>query len=176
MTIQLHDLQFKPYISREEIAQVVQTMGVQMSLDLRNRNPLFVGILNGSFVFMADLLRQISTPCECTFIKLASYTGTASTGKITELLSLDRSISGRTVVIVEDIIDTGTTIHHLLPLLQKQTPEEVLVCTFLLKPKALEHDLDIRYAGLKVPNDFLVGYGLDYDGLGRNLPDIYVKC
>jgi len=130
-------------------------------------------VLNGSFIFAADLMRNITIPCEISFVKLASYQGTASSGKITEVLGINEDISNRTVVIVEDIVDTGLTMKRMIETLGTRHPESIHICTMLLKPDKLQVDLNIEYAAMEIPNDFIVGYGLDYDQAGRNLRDIY---
>ncbi len=149
-------------------------MGREITRDLKGKRPLFLSVLNGSFVFAADLVRQCDMDLEITFVKLASYQGTSSSGKITELIGLNESLKGRHVLIVEDIIDSGKTMQELLKTLHAQQPASVQIATLLLKPDALEVELDIAYCGFEIPSEFVVGYGLDYDGLGRNLADLYV--
>ena len=141
--------------------------------DLEGKEPLFLSVLNGAFMFTADLMKRITIPCEVSFIKLSSYEGTSSTGQVRQLMGLNQCIKGRTVVIVEDIVDTGLTMQKLLELLQAQEPAEVHIATLLLKPDKLKVPLHIEYAAMQIPNDFIVGYGLDYDGFGRNYKDIY---
>ncbi|MBQ4029936.1 MAG: hypoxanthine phosphoribosyltransferase, partial [Prevotella sp.] len=133
----------------------------------------FMAVLNGSFIFAADLMRMITIPCQISFVKLASYQGTTSTGKITEVFGVNEDLSGRTIVIVEDIVDTGLTMKRMIESLGTRNPESVHICTLLLKPDKLQVDLDIEYAAMEIPNDFIVGYGLDYDQEGRGLRDIY---
>lgn len=172
-TITLHDKTFELSIPAEKIQQAVSNVAAQINKDYTGGEPVFLIILNGSFMFAADLLKKIDFNCETSFVKLASYTGTESTHVVRELIGLDESIKGRKIIIVEDIIDSGLTMEYLLKELKKFEPEDVRIATFLLKPDALSRDIDIDYIGIKIPNDFIVGYGLDYDGQGRNLPDIY---
>ena len=144
-----------------------------MKADLKDAQPIFISILKGSLFFTSDLLKKIDMDCEISFMRVSSYAGTQSTGQINNLIGLSEDIKGRTVVLLEDIVDTGHTVVYLLDELKKSAPAKILVASLLLKPQALKHDLKIDYVGFEVPNDFLVGYGLDYDGLGRNLNDIY---
>lgn len=173
-TIQVKDKFFRPFLSAEDISKRVAEIGAQVSRDLEGKNPLFLAILNGSYVFAADLLRYITTPCEISFIRVSSYSGMESTGKLTEVIGLKENIEGRTVVIVEDIIDSGFTMEGLVKSLKAKNPADLRICTLLTKPGNLKVDLDIPYCAYEIPNDFIVGYGLDYDGYGRNLPAIYV--
>jgi hypoxanthine phosphoribosyltransferase len=172
-TIKIKDKNFTVSIPEAKILQEVDRLAAQISRDFEGKNPLFLGILNGSFMFAADLFRRITIPAEISFVKLASYEGTNSTGVIKEVIGLSENISGRTVVIVEDIVDTGCTMKNLLENLGTRSPESIHVCTLLLKPEKLKVSLDVEYVALEIPNDFIVGYGLDYDGYGRNLKDIY---
>lgn len=172
-TIKIKDKNFTVSISEEKILKEVERLAAQISRDLEGKNPLFLGILNGSFMFAADLFRRITIPAEISFVKLASYEGTASTGVIKEVIGLSENISGRTIVVVEDIVDTGCTMQKLLENLGTRSPESIHVCTLLLKPQKLKVPLNVEYVALEIPNDFIVGYGLDYDGFGRNLKDIY---
>lgn len=173
-TIQVKDKTFRPLITADEIGKRVAEIGAQLSRDLEGKNPLFLAILNGSYVFAADLLRAITTPCEISFIRVSSYSGMQSTGTLTEVIGLKENIEGRTVVIVEDIIDSGFTMEGLVRSLKAKNPVDLRICTLLTKPGNLKVDLDIPYCAFNIPNDFIVGYGLDYDGYGRNLPSIYV--
>ena len=172
-TIKIKDKEFAISIPEEKILKEVERLAAQISRDLEGKNPLFLGILNGSFMFAADLFRRITIPAEISFVKLASYEGTASTGVIKEVIGLSENISGRTIVVVEDIVDTGCTMQKLLENLGTRSPESIHVCTLLLKPEKLKVPLNVEYVALEIPNDFIVGYGLDYDGFGRNLKDIY---
>ncbi len=172
-TIQVKDKTFTVSISREEIQKRVAEVAAQISKDLNGKKPLFLAVLNGAFVFAADLIRGISTDCEITFVRLASYTGTKSTGRGKERIGLNENIEDRHIVIVEDIIDSGKTMEELLAMLQARHPASIKIASLLVKPGNLKVDLDIPYCCFKIPNDFIVGYGLDYDGEGRNLPEIY---
>lgn len=172
-TIKVKDLDFTVSIPREEIQKRVAELARQISKDMEGKNPLFVSVLNGSFVFAADLIRGVDTPCEITFIRLASYVGTESSGNVQELMGLKEDISGRSVVVVEDIIDSGLTMKGLIDSLKKQNPSEIRIASLLVKPGNMKVELDIPYCCFRIPNDFIVGYGLDYDGFGRNLADIY---
>ena len=172
-TIRIKDKQFKTFITEELILKEVARVGEEINRDLADANPLFVSVLNGSFMFTADLMKHVSVPCEISFVKLASYAGTSSTGKVKELVGLNDDITGRTIVIVEDIIDTGLTMERLIETLKARNPKEIRIATLLVKPDKLKVDLDINYIAMSIPNDFIVGYGLDYDGLGRNYRDIY---
>jgi hypoxanthine phosphoribosyltransferase len=172
-TVQLHDKRFSEYISAQEIDKTVARLAVKINADLAGKNALFICVLNGVFLFAADLLRKIETPCEVSFVKVSSYEGTASTGEVKTQIGLKEDIKGRTIVIVEDIIDTGNTVAKLLPILESQQPASIKIATLLFKPAAFKRDYKIDYTGMEIPNDFVVGYGLDYNGLGRNLPEIY---
>ena len=172
-TIQIKDKRFTTFIPEERILREVERVASEINRDLEGTNPLFLSVLNGSFMFAADLMRNLTIPSEISFVKLASYAGTSSTGKVKELVGLNDDIEGRTVVIVEDIVDTGVTMKHLLETLQAKNPKEIRIATLLLKPDKLKVDLNIHYIAMRIPNDFIVGYGLDYDGLGRNYRDIY---
>ena len=171
--IQVHDKQFVPYITEEKLQARIKEMAQQISLDLDGKRPLFIAILNGSFMFAADMFKYLHIEAEISFIKLASYKGTKSTGNVITAIGLDEDLFGRTVVILEDIVDTGKTLSQFLPQLEHQQPERLMVASLLTKPDALTHPVKIDYLGFSVPNKFLLGYGLDYDGLGRNLPEIY---
>jgi hypoxanthine phosphoribosyltransferase len=172
--IQLHDKFFKTFISSAQIADVTQQVAQQIQRDYKDKNPLFIGVLNGSFLFVADLVRQFEGDCEVSFIKLASYEGTTSTGKVNELIGLTENISGRHIIIVEDIVDTGKTLEKIYTLLKAKHPASIAIATLLFKPNAYQKEYPIDYAALQVGNEFLVGYGLDYNGLGRNLKDIFI--
>lgn len=171
--VQILDKKFKTSIPASEIKERVKAVAERINNDLKDKNPLFLAVLNGSFIFAADLMREITIPCEISFVKLASYQGTTSTGKITEVIGINEDLSGRCIVIVEDIVDTGLTMKRMLETLGTRSPAEIHICTLLVKPDKLQVDLDIEYAAMKIPNDFIVGYGLDYNQQGRNLPDIY---
>ncbi|MCB2408488.1 hypoxanthine phosphoribosyltransferase [Hymenobacter sp. BT178] len=172
-TISLHDKQFAPYLTASQITAAVRELGTQINRDYAGKQPLFVAVLNGSFMFAADLLKEIQLPCEIAFIRVASYEGTTSTGTVREIMGLQEEVAGRDLIIIEDIVDSGHTMKALLELLGAKQPASLEVATLFLKPECLQHELDLRYIGLSIPNDFIVGYGLDYDGLGRNYPDVY---
>ncbi|HEY9543794.1 hypoxanthine phosphoribosyltransferase [Prevotella sp.] len=172
--IKILDKTFRTFIPEEEIQQRVKAVAEKLNKDMEGKNPLLLAVLNGSFMFAADLMRNITIPCEISFVKLASYQGTTSTGKIKEVIGLNEDLTDRTVVIVEDIIDTGTTMKQMIESLGTRNPKSVHICSMLLKPGKLQVPLNIEYAAMEIPNDFIVGYGLDYDQQGRQLRDIYV--
>lgn len=172
-TIRVHDKEFAPSIPAEEIMQQVRRVAEEINKDYEGQEPLFLVVLNGAFVFAADLMREISVPAEVSFVKLASYEGTSSTGTVREVIGLNTDITGRPIIIVEDIVESGITMAHMIETLKKQNPLSIDICTLLLKPEKLEVKLDIRYTAMEIPNDFILGYGLDYNGLGRGLKDIY---
>lgn len=170
----LHGHTFRVKISANEIQRAIGDVAREINADLKDKKPLFLAVLNGSFMFAADLMKKVTIDCEISFMKLASYEGTSSTGKVNQLIGLNESIKGRTVVIVEDIVDTGNTVEAITTELKKMEAGEIRIATLLYKPEAYTKSIPIQYTAIVVPNDFLVGYGLDYNGLGRNLPDIYV--
>lgn len=172
--VKLKDKTFRPYIPESQIAEAITEIADVLTRELQNEYPLFLVVLNGSFMFAADLLRRITFPCDISFIKVASYHGVTSSGSVTELIGLTEEVKGRTVVIVEDIVDTGTTLEKLYNVLVHKEVQEIKIATLLHKPNAFKKSLKVDYTGIEIPNDFVVGYGLDYDGLGRNLPAIYV--
>lgn len=172
--VTLKDKTFVPYITSDKILESVKQMSKKINSELAEETPLFLVVLNGSFMFAADLLKEVTIPCEISFIKLASYHGTSSTGTVTEMIGLTEDLKGRTVVVVEDIVDTGVTLEKLVALLTKREVKQIKVASFLLKPDAYTKDIKVDYVGMEIPNDFVVGYGLDYDGLGRNMKDIFV--
>jgi hypoxanthine phosphoribosyltransferase len=171
--IRIHDKQFEPFIGYTTIDEAIERLAHQMNKDLEGKTPLFLVILNGSFMFAADLLKKISIPCEISFVKLSSYVGTQSTEQVRELIGFNEEINNRTVIILEDIIDTGITMEKVLDRLNRMGAAEVKIATLLFKPSAFQKDFKIDYIGIEIPNDFIVGFGLDYDGFGRNLKDIY---
>ena len=171
--LKVHDKHFKPYISAEQINEQVKRVAAEINKDYENKKPLFIAILNGAFMFASDLFKEITIEAEICFIKLASYKGVASTGQVVTAIGLDVDIVGREVIIIEDIIDTGKTLSHFLPQLKYHHPASLKIAALLHKPDALIYDIKINYLGFTVPNNFLVGYGLDYDGLGRNIKEIY---
>lgn len=171
--IQIKDKEFVPYISAEALQQRIKVLGEEISRDFEGETPVLLGILNGSFMFASDLVKSINTPMEITFLKIASYEGQASTGKIKSLLGLDKPLEGRSVIIVEDIVDTGLSMTHILEELSSHSPKRISIAALLVKPDALQYPIAVDYVGFEIPNKFVVGYGLDYDGLGRNIPEIY---
>ena len=172
-TIKIKDKSFRISIPESEIKARVKALAQQISKDMEGKTPLFLGVLNGSFIFAADLMREMTIPCEISFVKLASYQGTTSTGKVKEVIGINEDLTGRTVVIVEDIVDTGGTMKQMIEALGTRNPASIDVCTLFVKPDKLKEPIDIRYAAFSIPNDFIVGYGLDYDQQGRQLKDIY---
>lgn len=172
-TIRVHDKEFEPYISAEAIAGKIKSIARRIEQDYDDRKPLFIAILNGSFMFAADLFKEISIEAEICFIKLASYKGTKSSGHVITAIGLDVDLIGRHVVILEDIVDTGKTLSEFLPQLEHQQPASMRIAALLHKPEATVYPITVDYLGFDVPNKFLLGYGLDYDGLGRNIPSIY---
>lgn len=172
--ITLHDKAFRPYLSAAELAAAVDRLAVRLNADYAGRRPLFVVVLTGGFMFAADLLKRFTGDCEIVFIRVASYEGTGSTGAVQDVMGLREDVQGRDLILVEDIVDTGTTLHHLLPMLRAKNPASIEIAALFFKPASLRHPLTLNYIAQEIPNDFVVGYGLDYDGLGRNLPEVYV--
>lgn len=171
--VKIKDKSFKVSIPEAEIKSRVKAVAEQINKDLAGKNPLFLCVLNGSFIFAADLYREITIPSNISFVKLASYQGTISTGKVQEVIGLNEDISGRTVVIVEDIVDTGRTMRQMIESLGTRNPESVHICALFVKPDKLEEPIDVEYVAFSIPDDFIVGYGLDYDQEGRGLSDVY---
>jgi hypoxanthine phosphoribosyltransferase len=169
----VHDKSFEPYISGETIRERIRTLAQDLSKDYLGKKPLFIAILNGSFIFAADLFKELSIAAEICFIKLASYKGTKSSGQVITAIGLDTEVFGRHVVIIEDIVDTGRTLNEFLPQLHHQQPASLKIAALLQKPEASIYPISVDYLGFSVPNKFLLGYGLDYNGLGRNIPEIY---
>src|SRR5215216_3174973 len=172
-TIKVHDKHFETYLSEDAILQKIKELAAAINKDYQDKRPLFIAILNGSFIFAADLFKQLHINAEICFIKLASYKGTRSTGHVITAIGLDHDLYNRHVVIIEDIVDTGKTLNTFLPQLYHQHPASLKIVTLLHKPEATEFPLTLDYMGFTIPNKFVVGYGLDYDGLGRNLKEIY---
>ena len=172
-TIQVKDRIFAPFIKEEELLKEIKRVAQEINRDYEGKEPLFLCILNGAFMFAADLLKNVTVPCNVSFVKLASYQGTDTTGKIKELMGLQESVEGRHVIIVEDIVDTGYTMRDILGSLTDKNAASVQVCALLCKPDKLKVDINLKYLALNIPNGFIVGYGLDYDGFGRNSRDIY---
>ena len=171
--IKLHDLYFKPFISAQEIDAAVQNMVDAIALELGDEMPVFIGILNGSFMLVSDFVKKYPKPCEVTFIKLASYEGVKSTEDIQRLIGLTQDLTGRTVVILEDIIDSGNTLEEVHRIFKNENVKQLLIATLFYKPESYDKDFKLHYVGMEIPNKFIVGYGLDYNGLGRDLPDVY---
>lgn len=167
------DKEFVPYISEQEIQEKITELAAQLNKAYAGKKPIFLSILNGSFLFTADLFKQITIEAEVCFIKLASYKGTSSSGNVITAIGLDANVNGRDIIIVEDIIDTGKTLHHFLPQLESSNPSSIKIAVLLNKKEALAYPIKVDYACFDIPNKFVVGYGLDYEGLGRNTKAIY---
>ena len=172
-SIKVLDKEFVPYLVEKEIQEKITALAVQLNKDYAGKKPIFLSILNGSFLFTADLFKQITIEAEVCFIKLASYKGMSSSGNVITAIGLEANVSGRDIIILEDIIDTGKTLHHYLPQLLSSSPASVKVAVLLNKKEALQFPVKVDYSCFEIPNKFVVGYGLDYDGLGRNSKDIY---
>ena len=171
--VQLHDLKFTPFISEDEINAGIEKVAAQINADFSGKTPVFLGILNGAFLFAAEVIKRFQGDCEVNFVKLSSYEGTNSTGDVNSLMGLTQPLEGRSVVVIEDIVDTGNTLESLDKILKAEKVKEYKIVTLFYKPKAYKKSLHIDYVGIEIPNDFIVGYGLDYNGLGRNLPEVY---
>jgi hypoxanthine phosphoribosyltransferase len=171
--IKVHDKSFETYLSEEVISKRVKEISAQISTDYAGKRPLFIAILNGSFMFAADLFKNLDIEAELCFIKLASYKGMKSSGNVVTSIGLEDDLFGKEVIIVEDIVDTGKTLHNFLPKLQHQQPKSLKIATLLHKSEATKYPVQLNYVGFDIPDKFVVGYGLDYDGLGRNLKEIY---
>ena len=168
----IHDKQFHTFITAEQIAEKVSDLGKQISRDYYDKKPIFLCVLNGAFIFAADLVRAVETECEISFVKLTSYRGTSTTGNVQTVLGLDVDLTDRHIIIVEDIVDTGNTLYKFTQGLIKENPASIAIAACFFKPDALKHALNIKYLGFTIPDKFIIGYGLDYDGLGRNIPDV----
>lgn len=171
--VKIKDKSFKVSIPESEIKARVKVLAQQMSKDMEGKNPLFLAVLNGSFIFAADLMREMTIPCEISFVKLASYQGITSTGKIKEVIGINEDLSGRTVVIVEDIVESGQTMKRMVESIGTRNPASVKICTLFFKPEKLKEELTLDYVAFRIPDDFILGYGLDYDQHGRGLKDVY---
>ena len=171
--VRLNDRTFRLYKSESEILSAVRNVAHQINEDYIGKRPLIVPVLNGSFMFASDLIKELMLDCELSFVKAVSYQGTNSTGQLATLIGLNENIEGRHVLIIEDIVDTGHTLAKILPVFKEKNPASIKIASLLLKPNALKVDIKVDYVGMEIPNEFIVGYGLDYDGLGRNLRDIY---
>ena len=178
--MKLHDRTFRVLIPAAEIDKAIDKLAARLNADYAVRAavhpPLFLGVLNGAFMFASELIRKIEFHCEISFVKLASYTGTGSTGKVSELIGLKNNIEGRDIIILEDIVDTGESMEHLLRSLSGHLPASVEIATLFFKPGAFTRDFPVKYRALEIGNEFIVGFGLDYDELGRNFKDVYVVC
>ena len=172
--ITINDKTFVPFISAEAIQTRIKELAEQINQEYADKKPLIVVVLNGAFLFAADLAKQLTIPCEITFIRVASYAATESTGQLKQILGLTESITGRDLIVVEDIVDTGFTLFEVCNQLKEQEPSSVAIATLLFKPTALQKQLELHYVGFEIENKFVLGFGLDYDGLGRNTPDILV--
>lgn len=171
--VKVRDKEFSLFLTAEDIDKAVEQVAEMINIDMQGRDPLFLCVLNGAFIFASDLLKKVEVNCEISFVKLSSYVGTQSTNTVRELIGLDQVMTDRTVVVIEDIIDTGITMDYTLEKLRKLGASDVRIATLLFKPEAFRKNYPIDYVGIVIPNEFIVGYGLDYDGHGRNLPDIY---
>ena len=171
--IQLHDKKFIPFISAKEIDAAIAKMAQEVAADLDQEIPLFVGVLNGAFMVVSDFMKHYQKNCEVSFVKMASYEGMSTTNEVKKLIGINQDLTGRTVVIIEDIVDTGNTLVELKAMFEAQNVKELKIATLFLKPEAYTKDIKIDYIGIEIPNKFIVGFGLDYDGLGRNIPEIY---
>lgn len=171
--IRVHDKTFVPFLTADQIDHRVAELAHQISLDYQGKRPLLLAVLNGSFMFAADLFRLLTIDAEISFIKIASYQGMRSSGKVVTAIGMEQDLSGRDVIVLEDVVDTGKTLHYFIPTLQQQHPASIAIATFLHKPDATVFPLSLDYVGFEIPNRFVVGYGLDYDGLGRNYDQVY---
>jgi len=173
-TIKIKDLTFKPFIAEDELQFLIKKIALQINNEYAGKTPLFLGVLNGSFMFMSDLMKSIDLECLVSFVKLASYEGTESKGTVNELIGLNESLKGIDVIIVEDIVDTGNTLEKLYQIILEKNPKSLKIATLLFKPEPYKKGFKIDFVAKEIPNNFVVGYGLDYDGFGRNLSSIYV--
>ncbi len=173
IVIKIHDKEFVPFISRKELDFAVASMAKQVENDFGDEVPLFVGVLNGAFMVVSDFMKHYSRPCEVSFVKMSSYEGTSTTNQVKELIGLTQDLTGRSVIIIEDIVDTGNTVAELKTIFKSKGVKSFKIATLFFKPDAYLQDIKLDYVGIRIPNKFIVGYGLDYDGLGRNLPEIY---
>ena len=171
--IQIHDKHFVPFITAEEIDEVIDRMARQAQEDLKDEVPVFIGVLNGSFMVVSDFVKKYTEPCEVSFVKLASYEGMATTSEVKQLIGLNQNLEGRSVVVIEDIVDTGNTVAELKKIFEGHNLKQLKIATLFFKPEAYTKDIKLDYVGFEIPDKFIVGYGLDYDGLGRNLPQVY---
>lgn len=171
--VEIKDKTFIPFLEQDKIQERVNELGKEISKDYARKQPVILGILNGAFMFFSDLAKQITISSELSFIKISSYSGESSTGKVSQMIGLETNLTDRHVIVVEDIVDTGLSMKHLVSMIKEKNPASLAVATLLHKPEAIKHPIKLDYVGFNIPNKFVVGYGLDYDGLGRNLPEIY---
>lgn len=171
--IQLHDKHFVPFISAAEIDKQIARMAAEVMEDMKDETPVFIGVLNGAFMVVSDFMKHYKKPCEISFVKLSSYEGTSSTHQVKQLLGINQDLEGRSVIIIEDIVDTGATIVELKKMFEDKKVKDFRIATLFFKPEAYTKNIKLDYVGFEIPNKFIVGYGLDYEGLGRNLPEIY---
>lgn len=171
--VKIHDKTFELSIPNSELTTVIDRLAAEITKDMKGKQPLFICVLNGSFIFASDLLKEITLPCEVSFVKMASYAGTDTTGTVKELIGFGEDIEGRDIIVVEDIVDSGNTMEKIVTRLNESKVKSIQVATLFYKPAAYKKNIPLKYVGMEIPNDFIVGYGLDYDGLGRNLKDIY---
>jgi hypoxanthine phosphoribosyltransferase len=174
--VTLHDKSFEMYMPERQILQAIEAMAARVNADYEGEKPLFLAVLNGAFMFAADLMKAVHIPCEISFIRVSSYQDMNSTGQVSEVIGLKESVKDRHIIILEDIVDTGQTVHALLQDIRGKEPASIEIAALLIKPDCVQHPLQVKYIGKSIPNDFVVGYGLDYNGLGRNLRDIYKVC
>lgn len=174
--VKIKDKTFEIMMPESEILAAIDKVAERINEDMKDKNPLFLAVLNGSFMFASDLMKRVTIPCEISFVKLASYQGTTSTGKVKEVIGINEDLSGRTVIIVEDIVESGLTMKQMIESLGTRNPKEVHICSLFVKPHRLQVPLDIDYGVMNIGDDFILGYGLDYDQQGRNLKDLYVVC
>lgn len=172
-SVKINDRNFRVSITETEIKARIKSLAAEISADMEGKNPIFLAVLNGAFIFAADLMREMTIPCEISFVKLASYQGTTSTGKIKEVFGINEDLTGRTVIIVEDIVESGQTMKNMIESLGTRNPASVHICTLFFKPDKLKEELSLDYVAFRIPDDFIVGYGLDYDQAGRGLKDVY---
>ena len=172
-SIKINDRSFRVSITETEIKNRIKSLAADISADMEGKNPLFLAVLNGAFIFAADLMREMTIPCEISFVKLASYQGTTSTGKIQEVFGINEDLTGRAVIIVEDIVESGQTMKNMIESLGTRNPASVQICTLFFKPDKLKEELTLDYVAFRIPDDCIVGYGLDYDQAGRGLKDVY---
>lgn len=171
--VRVKDKRFRVFIPYEDIQERIRIMAAAMTREYEGKKPIFLSVLTGSFMFAADLMKHINIDCEIAFTRLSSYSGTSTTGKVEMIMDFKEEIKGRHVVILEDIVDSGTTLSRFLPTLEEHRPASIAIASLLIKPEALKYPLDVPYVGFRISNEFIIGYGLDYDGAGRNLKDIY---